>query len=185
MMVAIVLALLTAPTITDVPRSFESCAAAVAYATQAAEVGLLSYELTYAYSRAPQFSRNGKVLFHMRVAIANPTITLPLWVWPGETPGQAAEFERFRANILLHERGHWAVAARYISKYDTTEWLPDSMTRTEAAAHFKTAFDTIAEGLKDAQNFYDSVTDHGREQHRAGEFGIAAGDDTVLTCDGA
>lgn len=181
-MVALILALVTAPGIIDAPRSFESCAAAVAYATHAPEVGLLRYELSYAYSRAPQFSRNGKVLFHMHVAIANPTITLPLWVWPGETPGQAAELERFRANILRHEQGHWAIAASYIEKYDTAEWLPDTMTRSEAAARFKTIFDTIAGGLQDAQNFYDTVTDHGRNQRHADTFGFDAGGDTILSC---
>lgn len=185
-MVEIVLALIAAPAITDVPRSFESCAAAVAYATRASEVGLLSYELTYGYSRAAQFSRNGKVLFHMHVGIENPTISLPLWVWPGETAGQAAELERFRANILRHERGHWGVVQSFVAKYDvTTEWLPDTMTRTEAAAHFKAAFDTIAAALQNAQNYYDTVTGHGRDQHRAGDFGFDAGDDTMLTCDAA
>jgi len=175
-------ALVLTPTIVDDSHSFESCRAAVAYATQAPEVGLLSYELTYGYSRAPQFARMGKVLFRVHLAIDKPVITLPQWTWPNATSDQLKSFSEFRANVLGHEEGHWRLAQDYIEKRDSTQWLPETMTREEAAAHFKVYFDTLAAGLQDAQNFYDSVTDHGRNQHAATQFGFTAGEDTLLRC---
>lgn len=176
-------ALALTPSIVDAPHAFATCAAAVAYATKAPEVGQLTYQLRYGYSRAPQFSRNGKVLFRTHIAIAHPVITLPQWTWPNATVEQAKNFAEFQANVLRHEQGHWALARDYIKKRDATEWLPESMTREQAAAHFKIYFDTMAAGLQDAQNFYDSLTDHGRSQQRAAMFGLGGGDDTILSCE--
>src|SRR5947209_19113074 len=109
-------ALALTPLIIDASHSFESCAAAVAYAMHAPEVGQLSYDLTFDYSRAPQFSRNGKVLFQVHVGIAKPVISLPQWTWKKPTADQVKNFAEFRANVLRHEDGHWRLAEDYIKK---------------------------------------------------------------------
>lgn len=170
------------PLIVDAPRSFASCKAAAAYASQSPEVGKLAYEIDYAYSRAPQFPRNGKVLFHLSVTLAKPQITIPQWTWPNATPVQVQNLAQFRASVLRHEQGHWTLARDYIKTQVTSEWLPAAMTRTQAATHFKAYFETVAAGLHDAQEFYDGITDHGRKQDRAALFGFADGDDTIFHC---
>lgn len=181
-MLQLVAALNLTPLIVDAPRSFASCKAAVAYASQSPEVGKLAYEIDYTYSRAPQFSRNGKVLFRFSITLGKPQITVPQWTWPNATAVQVQNFAEFRASVLHHEQGHWALARDYMKKREASEWLPEAMTRAQAATHFKAYFETVAAGLQDAQNFYDGITDHGRKQDRAALFGFADGDDTIFHC---
>ena len=178
------LAVLTlTPVVVDAPRSFASCKAAAAYVSQGPEVGKLAYEIDYTFLRPPQFSRRGQVLFHFNVTLMKPEIVLPQWTWQNETAIQARNFAEFRASVLRHEEGHWAVARDYIKKAGTNEWLPEAMTREQAATHFRAHFETIAAGLQRAEESYDVITDHGRKQDRATFFGFTPGDDTTFDCD--
>ena len=181
-MLQLVVALTLTPVVVDAPRSFVSCEAAAAYVSQGPEVGKLAYEIDYTYLRPPQFSRHGKVLFHFRVTLTKPQITVPQWTWPNATAAQAHNFAEFRASVLRHEEFHWAVARDYIKKAGANEWLPEAMTRAQAATHFKAHFQTIAAGLQRAEESYDVITDHGRKQDRAAFFGFADGDDTTFDC---
>lgn len=181
-MLQLVAALSLTPLIVDTPRSFASCKAALAYASRDPEVGTLAYEIDYTYSRTPQFSRNGKVRFRFSVMLAKPKITVPQWTWLNATALQAQNFAEFRASVLRHEQGHWALARDYIKKQGASEWLPEAMTRAQAATHFKAYFKSVAAGLQDAQDFYDGITDHGRKQDRAAPFGFADGGDTIFRC---
>ena len=178
----LVAALAVTPLIVAAPQSFASCKAAAAYASHDPEVGKLAYEIDYTYSRAPQFSRNGKVLFRFSITLAKPQITLPQWTWPNATAVQSQNFATFRASVLGHEEGHWALARDYIRKAGTSEWLPEATTPAQAATHFKAYFETVAAGLQREQDFYDGITDHGRKQDRAALFGFADGDDTIFHC---
>lgn len=151
-------------------------------AAPAPEVGKLAYEIDYTYLRPPQFSRHGKVRFHFNVTLTKPQITLPQWTWPHATAAQAESFAEFRANVLRHEEGHWAVARDYIKRAGANEWLPEAMTRAQAATHFNALFESIATGLQRAEESYDVITDHGRKQDRAAFFGFGDGGDTTFDC---
>lgn len=181
-MLQLVAALALTPLIVNAPRSFPSCEAAAAFASRASEVGNLAYKIEYTYSRPPQFSRNGKVLFRFSVTLTKPQITVPQWTWPNATAVQAQNFVQFRASVLHHEEGHWALARDYIKKPGTSEWLPETMTQAQAATHFKAYFESLAAGLQRTQDSYDIITDHGRKQDRAALFGFADGDDTIFHC---
>lgn len=63
-----------------------------------------------------------------------------------------------------------ALAGGYIKQRGASEWLPEATTRTQAAWHFKAYFETVDAGLQNAQDFYDGITDHGRQQDRAALF---------------
>ena len=144
---------------------------------------MLTYRLSYGYARTADLRRDGSVRFTVHVELSDPTVILPQWSWPKETPDQARDVARFRDNVMVHERGHWQIARDYVAHRDRSEWLPQTTTRAQAAVHFKKYFDTIVAGLDNAQAFYDNVTQHGRTQHRAPLYGFLDGDDTYLTCD--
>jgi predicted secreted Zn-dependent protease len=181
-MLLLVAALNLTPLIVDAPRSFASCKAAVAYISQGPEVGKLAYEIDQGYSRTARFSRNGNVLFRVSITLAKPRITLPQWNWSNATASQARNFAEFRASVLSHEQGHWTLARDYLTNRVSAQWLPKAMTRAQAATHFKAYFDEVDEGLQDAQDFYDTISDHGRSQDRAALLGFAGGGDTLLHC---
>ncbi len=154
-----------------------SCEGIGPMAPEPARTGFdFSYEIPPPRER-PDGTFEGAPIFRLeQIVIEAPRVV----AWPNMTEADREQAEAFRRALIHHEAGHVVTAERSLRALAETP----PIVAPDIASYVARMRDVASAGearFRRDQQTYESLTDHGRLQHRAP--GALAGRDTVLVCE--
>ncbi len=154
-----------------------SCEEVGAIAPEPARTGFdFSYEIPPPHVRSDG-AYEGVPIFRLdQVVIEAPSVV----AWPRMTEVDRQHAESFRRALLHHEAGHVVTAERSMRALAETP----PVVAPDVASYIARMREVASAGearFRGDQQVYESLTDHGRMQHRAP--GALGGRDTILYCE--
>lgn len=172
------------------PRHFSDCRAAALYAAEHPLAGSYQYRLSGTLTGAsmdhvPRLGWRATARVAYSFVRSDSVMRLPQWTWPRMTSAERAYLRDFNTAIKNHELGHRIIALRALGGAPSEiTVIGGSPGAAASALHSALSVDlrtTYAEILR-AENLYDRVTDHGRQQADASQYDFPGGPDTVFRC---
>lgn len=175
-------------------RSAESCSDAldtiIGSGTQ-----LASIDMAFRYGhrssdpkRAASGEWSSRLTFDYQVDCPSTRIEIVRLTWEAMSKREEGFVRRMESDLLVHERGHIAVAKRVLAQNDgpvtvrapSKEELLAKLENLAAERRASTEQALIAEALTGGA--YDRATDHGRAQSQGPRHGYPGGNDVRLHC---
>lgn len=175
---------------TRVIKHFASCEAAGNWLNGADHSGQARYLFTNRF-KAPTVVDTGGNFWEAKTHATTTyqpkqsSIELIVPAWPRMTEANRTAVREYASALFVHEEGHERLAQDILAHYSNYPLLGAGEGRDAALSDLRTEegkyWAEIQRYVKEREDAYDQLTDHGRKQSRA--TGDLAGKDVVLKCD--